>query len=93
MNKKKIIINLKESVISGTVNYIEYKSNGDKNKNLLPDKYLNKTEPYLRNRIIDLQNFDAWKIQLTIAINFISSKDAEEEHVLHSRTNNIEFTS
>ena len=28
--------------------------------------------------IIDLQNSDAWKIQLTIAINIISAKDAEE---------------
>ena len=43
--------------------------------------------------MIDLQNFDTWKIQLTIAINFISSKDAEEEHVMHSRSDNIKFTS
>ena len=47
----------------------------------------------MRNRIIDLQNFDTWKIQLTITINFISSKDAEEEHVMHSRSNSIKFTS
>ena len=33
--------------------------------------------------MIDLQNSDTWKIELTIAINFISSKDAEEEHVMH----------
>ena len=31
--------------------------------------------------------------QLTIAINFISSKDAEEERVMHSRNSNIKFTS
>ena len=37
-------------------NYIEYESNGDKNRNLSLDEYLNKTEPYLRNIIIDLQN-------------------------------------
>ena len=30
-------------------------------------------------------------IQLTIAINFISLKDAEEEHVMHLKSNNIEF--
>ena len=47
----------------------------------------------MRNTIIDLQNSDTWKIQLTIAINFISSKDAEEECVMHSRSNNIKFTS
>ena len=37
-------------------NYIEYESNGDKNRNLSLDEYLNKIEPYLRNVIIDLQN-------------------------------------
>ena len=31
------------------------------------------------------------EIQLTIAINFISSKDAEEEHVMHPRSYNIKF--
>ena len=30
-------------------------------------------------------------IQLTIAINFISLKDAEEEHVMHLKSNNIEL--
>ena len=33
--------------------------------------------------IIDFQNSDTWKIQLTIAINFISSKDSEEKRVMH----------
>ena len=73
-------------------NYIEYKSNGDKNRNLSLDEYLNKTETYLRNIIIDLQNSDPWKIQLTIAINCISSKDSEEEHAMHSNSGNIKFT-
>ena len=40
-----------------------------------------------------LQNSGAWKIQLTISINFIFSEDVEEERVMHLRTNNIEFTS
>ena len=56
-------------------NYSEYESNCDKNRNLSLDEYLNKIKPYLRKLIIDLQNSDIWKIQLTIAINFISSKD------------------
>ena len=46
----------------------------------------------MRNIIIDLQNSDTWKIQLTIAINFISPKHAEEECIMHSRRNNIKFT-
>ena len=43
----------------------------------------------LKNEIIDLQNFDTWKIQLTL----FPQKDAEEERVMHSRSNNIKFTS
>ena len=50
-------------------------------------------KPYLRNITIDLQSSNTWKIQLTITINFISSKDAEEEHVMHSRSKNTKFTS
>ena len=34
-------------------NYIEYESNGDRNKNLSLDRYLDKIEPYLRDVIID----------------------------------------
>ena len=33
-------------------------SNGDKNRNLSLDEYLNKIRPYLGNIIIDLQNSD-----------------------------------
>ena len=65
-------------------NYIEYESNGDKNRNLSLDEYLNKIEPSLRNLVIDLQNSGARKIQLTIAINFVSSKDAEADFVMQS---------
>ena len=32
-----------------------------------------------------------WKVQLTIAINFISSKDADEESVMFSKSNNAEL--
>ena len=73
--------------------YIEYECNGDKNRKLSLDKYLNKIEPYLRYITIDLQNSDTWKIQLTIAINFISWKHVEEERVMHSGSDNIKFTS
>ena len=78
MNKKKIIYKPKRVRNFWNNNYIQYESNTDKNKNLSLDEYLNKMEPYLRNIIIDLQNFKTWKIHLTIVINFISSKDTEE---------------
>ena len=32
-----------------------------------------------------------WKIQLAITINFISSIDNDEEHVIHSKSDNIEI--
>ena len=55
-------------------------------------EYPNKIESYLRNIIINFQNSDAWKIQLTIAIEFISSKDIEEARVMPSSSVNIKFT-
>ena len=73
-------------------NCIEYESHSDKNKNLSLDEYLNKIKPYLRRIINSYQNSDAWKIQLAIAIVFISSKDVEEERVMHSDSSNIKFT-
>ena len=45
----------------------------------------------MRNIIINLQKSGTWKVQLAIAINFISSKDADEEQVMHLESNNIEF--
>ena len=67
-------------------NYIEYKSNGDKNRILSVEKYFDKIRAYLRDIINDLKQSDTWKIQLTITINFISSKDDnDEEHVMHSK--------
>ena len=45
----------------------------------------------MRDIIIDPQVSDTWKIQLTIAINFISSKDAEEERLLHSKSDSVQF--
>ena len=36
--------------------------------------------------------FDTQKIQLTITIDFVSSKDDnDEEHVMHSKSDNIEI--
>ena len=70
-------------------NHIEYESSGDIDKNLPVKEYLDKMKPYLKDMIITLEKTDIWKIQLTIAISFISSKDVEEERVMHSKSNNI----
>ena len=58
-------------------NYIECKSNDDRNKTLSVEEYLNKIRPYLKDIINNLKKSDTWKIQLTIANNFISSIDNE----------------
>ena len=49
-------------------NYIEYESTDDKHKTLSIKKYLDEIKPS-----------DTWKIQLKIGVNFISSKDNDEE--------------
>ena len=53
--------------------------------------YLNKIRPYLKDITNDLKKSDTWKIQLTMAINFTPSKDNDEEHVTHSKSDNIEI--
>ena len=72
-------------------NHIEHKSNIDKNKILSVEEYLDKIRPYLRDIINDLKQSDTWKIQLTIKINFFSSEDDnDEEHVMLSKSDNID---
>ena len=41
--------------------------------------------------INNLTKSDTWKIQLTIANNFFSSIDNDEERVMHSKKDNIEI--
>ena len=55
-------------------NHIECESNGDRDKTLSVEVYRNKSRPYLKDKINNLKKSDMWKIQLTIAIDFISSK-------------------
>ena len=39
----------------------------------------------------DLKKSDIWGIWLTMALNFISSKDNDEECIMHSKSDNIEI--
>ena len=55
------------------------------------EQHLNKIRPYLKDVINDLKKSDIWKIQLTIAINFISSKVNDKERVMHLRSDKIEI--
>ena len=57
-------------------------------------EYLNKIQPYIRDIVNDLKQSGTWKIQLKIAINFISSQDDNyEDRVMHFKSDNIEIMS
>ena len=71
--------------------YIEYESKGNINKTIAVEKYLNKIRSYLKDIMNKIKKLNKWKIQLTIAINFIFSKGNDEEHVRHSKSDNIEI--
>ena len=43
------------------------------------------------NIINDHKTQVEWKIQLTIAIHFLSSKDTGEMHTMHAKSDNIEI--
>ena len=42
---------------------------------------------YSGNKIIECKTQSEWKIQLTMAINFISSKDSDETCTMHAKRN------
>ena len=87
--------------IAFKVNYIEYESKGDRDKNLSSQEYLNMIRPYLRDLINNHKaSLDGSlgnnlhgerKIQSTMQINFVSSLDPEEIRTMDSKSNNIEI--
>ena len=74
-----------------SISYVEYKSNGDKDKTLSIKDYLDEIKPYLSDIINDHKTQGEWKIHLTVAINLFSSKDSEEIHTMHSKSDIIEI--
>ena len=62
--------------------YNEYENIGDKDKTLTIKEYLYMITPYLSNIINYHKTRDEWKIQLTTAINFISSDDSDETGIM-----------
>ena len=61
-----------------------------KDKSLSIKEYLNMIRPYLSVIIKDYKTQGEWKIYLTMAINFFSSKDSEETRTMYSKSDNIE---
>ena len=72
-------------------NYTEYESHGDRLITLSVEEYPNKIRLYLKDIRNDLKESNMWKVQLMIAINFMSSKDNDEEYVVHSKSDNMEM--
>ena len=79
--------------ISGAFNdnYIEYKSDSDKDKSISIKKCLDKIREYLRRVINDKKKSGEWKIQLVIKINIISSKNFIDVRDMHSKSDNVEI--
>ena len=55
-------------------------------KNLSIKEYLDVIKKYLKDIRNNPQKFDRRKIHLAIAINFFSSKEIDEERVMHSKS-------
>ena len=53
------------------------------------EEYHNRIRTYSKDIMNDLRKSDTWKIQLTTAINLISSKDNDEERKMPSKSNDI----
>ena len=49
------------------------------------------TKEHLKDIINDFKKSYAWKIQLTIAVNFMSSKDNDEKCIMSWKSDNIEI--
>ena len=84
----------KPIIVNGAFNNnsIQDESKGDRDKILTISEYLDMIRPYLVDMINDHKNQSEWKIQLTVAINFISSKpDSDETRIMHTKSNNIEI--
>ena len=90
MTRKKIVRTSKSRNF-WSHNYVQYESNNNRNKTLSVEEHLNKIRPSLKYITNNLKKSDTWKIQLTISNNIISSKDRDEERVMHSKSDNIKI--
>ena len=72
---------------------MEYESRGGKDNNLSLEQYLNIIRPYFRDMIDNHKAHSEWRIQLVMKIIFVSSIDANEIRIMHTKCDNIEFMS
>ena len=72
-------------------NFVEYQSNGNRNRSISIARYLNNIREHLRKLINDKKKSGEWKIQLIMKINFISSRDFIESRDMYSKSDNFEI--
>ena len=73
-------------------NYKYYESRGDKEKRLSVKQYLNKITPHLYDLINDHRIARrVWKIQISMHVNFISSKDTGETRTIYVWSDNVKI--
>ena len=70
-----------------------YESRGDKDAKLSLEDYFNEIRLYLKDMINNHKARGEWKIQLSMKINFVSSKDNKETRTMHTKSDNIEIMS
>ena len=70
-----------------------YESRGDKDAKLSLEDYFNEIRLYLKDMINNHKARGEWKIQLSMKINFVSSKDNNETRTMHTKSDNIEIMS
>ena len=79
---------LVESSFNG--NYKYYESRGDKEKRLSVKQYLSKITPHVYDLINDHRIARrVWKIQISMRVNFISSKDTGETRTIYVWSDNV----
>ena len=77
---------------NGDYNYRVYESRGSQCYESL-EEYLSKIKPCLGNMIGKYISIREWKLQLTISIRFISSRNPEQFRIRHSYSENNEIMS
>ena len=75
---------------NGEYNYRVYESRGSQYYESL-EEYFSKIKPYLENMIREYMSIGEWKLQLTISIKFISSRNPEQFCIRHSYSENMKL--
>ena len=72
-------------------NFVEYQSNGNRDKSISIARYLNNIRENLKKLINDQKKNGEWKIQLIMKIDFISSRNFIESRDIYSKSDNFEI--